>query len=108
MLAPFLKIVHAVPHNPLLTQQLGIFFLAVLGTVYLNFCILLFQDNGAGLLAKAELTGNVILSKVVCSYTAYDNASLKMYLFGIRSVVPGILWQLSLIVLKALPLLPCW
>lgn len=31
------------------------------------------------------------MSKVVCSYTAYDNTFLKMYLFGIRPVVPGIL-----------------
>lgn len=82
---------HAVPHNPLLTQQLGIFFF--LETVCLNFCILLFQDDGTELLAKAELTGNVILSKVVCSYTAYDNAFLKMNLFDIRPVLPGVLWQ---------------
>lgn len=58
----------------------------------MNFCILLFQDDGTELLAKAELTGNVILSKVVCSYTVYDNA-FKMNLFGIRPVVPGVIWQ---------------
>lgn len=93
MLAPLKKIVHAILHNSLLTQQLGCFFFAVLRTVCLNFCILLFQDNGIGLIAKSKLTGNVILSKVVCSYTAYDNAFLKMCLFGVGLVVPDIFWQ---------------
>lgn len=79
---------------PFADQAVGfLFFFAVLRTVCLNFCILLFQDSGTGLLAKAKLTGNVIVSKVVCSYTAYDNAFLKMCLFGIGPVVPGILWQ---------------
>lgn len=53
----------------------------------------MFQDSGTGLLAKAKLTGNVIVSKVVCSYTAYDNAFLKLCLFGIGPVVPDTLWQ---------------
>lgn len=51
---------------------------AVLRTVCLNFCALLIQNSSTRRLAKAKLTGNVILLKVVCSYTIYDNAFVKM------------------------------
>lgn len=53
---------------------------AVLRAICLNFCTLLMQKHSTRFLAEAKLTGNVILLKVVCSYTMYDNTFVKMCL----------------------------
>lgn len=58
----------------------------------MNFHALLLQ-NSTRLLAKAKLTGNVFLLKVVCSHTMYDNAFVKMCVSGVLPVVPSVLWQ---------------
>lgn len=68
-------------------------FFPVLRTVCLNFCGLLLQNTSTRLIAKAKLTGNVILSKVVCFSIMYGNAFVKMCVFHIVPVVPGVLQQ---------------